>query len=106
MEPARLRACGSRSTMARDPTPPHHQDSSLPYSQAPAVSVRLLCCGTLKLLRLPILSHRPSFVGLVDDTLVSARDDVGSPKFPENPSAPLPCSQTPAEPRWLAFTAP
>ena len=32
---------------------PHHQDSSLPYSQAPAVSVRLLSGGTMELLRRP-----------------------------------------------------
>ncbi len=105
MESARLRAFGSQSTMARGPSPSHHQDSSLPYSQAPAVSVRLLCCGTMKLLRLPILSRRPSFVGLDVDTLASAKDDVGSPKFPENPSVPMPCSRTPAEPRCLAFAA-
>jgi len=29
-------------------------------------------------------------------------DALGSPKFPGNPSVPLPCSQTPAEPRCLA----
>ena len=92
--------------MARDPAPSHHQDSSLPYSQAPAVSVRLLCFGTMKLLRLPIFSHRPSCVGLDGDTLAAAKDDVGSPKFPENPIVPVPCSQTPAEPRRLAFAAP
>jgi hypothetical protein len=92
--------------MARDPAPSHHQDSSLPYSQAPAVSVRLLSTGTMKLLRLPIFSRRPPFVGLDGNTLAAAKDDVGSPKFPENPSVPMPCSQTPAEPWRLAFTAP
>ena len=30
----------------------------------------------------------------------------GSPKFPENPIVPLPCSQTPVKPWCLAFTAP
>jgi hypothetical protein len=30
----------------------------------------------------------------------------GSPKFPENPSVPMPCSRTPAEPWCLAFAAP
>ncbi len=30
----------------------------------------------------------------------------GSPKFPENPMVPMPCSWTPAEPWCLAFTAP
>ena len=101
-----LRAFGSQSTTARDPIPPHHQDSSLPYSQAPAVSVRLLCCGTMKLLRLPIFSRRSPFVGLNGNTSDFPKDDLGSPKFPENPCVPVPCSRTPAEPWCLAFTAP
>jgi hypothetical protein len=105
MESARLRAFGVSEYPTRDPAPSHHQDSSLPYSQAPAVSVRLVSTGTMKLLRLPILSPRPPFVGLGGDTLASAKDDVGSPKFPENPSVPMPCSRTPAEPRCLAFAA-
>ena len=60
----------------------------------------------MKLLRLPVFSHRPSFVGLDGDTLSPPKDDVGSHKFPENPVVPLPCSRTPAEPWCLAFTAP
>ena len=72
--------------MACDPTTPHHQDSSLPYSQAPAVSVRLLSTGTMKPLRLPTFSPGPSFIGLDRDTLGAPKDGFGSPKFPANPS--------------------
>jgi len=36
-------------------------DNSLPYSQAPAVSVRLLSAGSMKLLRLPDFSRRLPF---------------------------------------------
>ena len=84
---------------------PHHQDGSLPYSQAPAVSVRLLSNGTMKPLRLPTFSPGPSFGGSDRDTLGCPKDGIGSPKFPGNPSVPLLCSQTPAEPWCLAFTA-
>ena len=44
-------------------SPDYHPspDSSLPYSQAPAVSVRLISYGTMKLLRLPNFSRRLPF---------------------------------------------
>jgi len=115
---------------AHTPSP----DSSLPYSQAPAVSVRLLSLGTMKRLRLPNFSHRSPFAGLSGDTLVDSavslpaipeskrpgqgvvlsgspiaglcsKDVFGSPMFPGNPIVLLPCSTTPAGPRRLAFTA-
>ena len=105
----------------------HHQDSSLPYSQAPAVSVRLLSDSTMKLLRLPNFSRRSPFSELSDDTLVDSavslrvvreserpgqgvvlsgspaaglysKDVFGSPMFPGNPNVLLPCSQTPVGP--------
>ncbi len=54
-------------------------------------------------------SPRPARLGVVDRLhplpVVGPQGTCGSPKFPENPSVPLPCSRTPAEPRCLAFTA-
>jgi hypothetical protein len=111
--------------------------SFLAYSQAPAVSVRLLSSGTIKLLRLPQFaaypphisalgqaalwltslirwsrpgSPRPARLGVINRfhplPVFGPQGTCGSPKFPENPNVPMPCSWTPAEPWCLAFTAP
>ncbi len=54
-------------------------------------------------------SRRPARRGCCDRfhpfPVFGPQGTCGSPKFPENPSVPLPCSQTPAEPRCLAFAA-
>ena len=60
---------------------------SLPEVGKPAAS-RPGCCYAG--------SSRPAF---------SPKDADGSPMFPGNPNVPLPCSQTPAGPRRLAFAA-
>ncbi len=105
MESVRLRAFGSQGTLARDPTPSHHQAAPFPTPRLRRSPFACFAAGRMKLLRLPIFSPRPSLLGLGGDTLGVPKDDVGSPKFPENPIVPLPCSRTPAEPRCLAFTA-
>src|SRR5512147_697613 len=51
--------------MARGPAPSCHQDGSLPYSQAPAVSVRLLSFRYYEAATTAhIFSRRPSVLGL------------------------------------------
>ena len=54
-------------------------------------------------------SPRPARLGVINRChplpVLSPQGTCGSPKFPENPIVPLPCSRTPAEPRCLAFTA-
>ena len=97
-----MRVSGYHSLLPDDTPSP---DGSLPYSQASAVSVRLLSTSTMKPLRLPTFSPGPSFAGLDRDTLGCPKDGVGSPRFPGNPCVPMLCSQTPVEPRCLAFTA-
>ena len=55
-------------------------------------------------------SRRPARLGVINRChplpVLSPQGTCGSPKFPENPIVPLPCSRTPAEPGCLAFTAP
>ena len=55
-------------------------------------------------------SPRPARLGVVNRfhplPVFGPQGTCGSPKFPENPIVPLPCSRTPAEPWCLAFAAP
>jgi hypothetical protein len=55
-------------------------------------------------------SPRPARPGVINRfhpiPVFGPQGTCGSPKFPENPIVPRPCSRTPAEPRCLAFTAP
>ena len=55
-------------------------------------------------------SPRPVRLGVINRfhplPVFGPQGTCGSPKFPENPIVPMPCSRTPAEPRCLAFPAP